>query len=283
MTDEHRMNDGLDKPSPLDEQLVAYLDGELDVEGGRRIEAMLASDASVRRRLQEMQRTWDMLDDLDAAPVGNNFTQSTLEMVAVAAGEDVERSLADAPRRRRRRLFAISGGALAAVLVGFLVVRLVMPDANHQLLEDLPLLLNLDEYRQIDDIQFLRLLHDQSPFGTQKSDAPATTLLVQDESLAQRRQRVESMTDGDKEHLARLQERWATLKGDEREHIQALHDAILHSADAGQLLHVMHRYYEWLQTIPSYRWSDLTGLDPSARLSAVKKLEEERTRNETRS
>ena len=66
-------------------ELVAYLDGELDAESGRRIEALLASDPEVRRRLQSLERTWDLLDELDAAPVGEPFTQTTLEMVAIAA------------------------------------------------------------------------------------------------------------------------------------------------------------------------------------------------------
>ncbi len=78
-------NDSSHPATPPDEQLVAYLDGELDPESSRHIEELLASDAQVRRRLQEMERTWDLLDDLDAAPAGNQLAQSTLEMVAVAA------------------------------------------------------------------------------------------------------------------------------------------------------------------------------------------------------
>ena len=118
-------NDPSNTGSALDEQLVAYLDGELDAESGRRIEALLASDAEVRRRLQSLERTWDLLDELDAAPVGEPFTQTTLEMVAVAAHEDVERERAEAPRRRRRRLLATGGGLLAAAAAGFLAVVLL--------------------------------------------------------------------------------------------------------------------------------------------------------------
>ena len=71
------MNDDLSNgATPLDEQLVAYLDGELDAESSRRIDELLATDAEVRRRLQEMERTWDLLDDLDTAPVGGQFAQT---------------------------------------------------------------------------------------------------------------------------------------------------------------------------------------------------------------
>ncbi len=281
--DETRTNDGFgDKHSPLDELLVAYLDGELDVEGSRRVETMLASDSGVRRRLHEMQRTWDLLDDLDAVPVSGVFTQSTLEMVAVAAGEDLDRSRAAAPRRHRRRLAAIAGSLIVAIAIGFIAVLLATPDPNRQLLQDLPLLLNLDDYRQIDDIAFLRLLRDQTPFGAEKGASPAVAPVWM-ESLAQRRQRVQRMTDAEKEQLARLQDRWASLDGSEQRRVRELHEAILRSPDAGQLLDVMHRYCDWLQTMPSYRWIDLAGGAPAARIEAVnKRLAEERARNDTR-
>ena len=67
-------------------------------ESSRRIEALLASDPEVRRRLQALERTWDLLDELDAAPVGEPFTQTTLEMVAVAARQDVGTRARPRPR-----------------------------------------------------------------------------------------------------------------------------------------------------------------------------------------
>ena len=156
----------------LDEQLVAYLDGELDAESGRRIEALLASDPEVRRRLQSLERTWDLLDQLDTAPVGEPFTHTTLEMVAVAARDDVEHDRAEAPRRRRRRRLAIGGGLLAAAAAGFLAVACLAPDPNRQLLEDLPVLVNFDEYRQVENVEFLRLLRKEGlfPGGRRRAD-----------------------------------------------------------------------------------------------------------------
>ncbi len=54
---------------------------------------------------------------------------------------------------------------------GFFAVVLLMPDPNRQLLEDLPVLENLDEYRQIDDIEFLRMLRDAGLFREAGRDA----------------------------------------------------------------------------------------------------------------
>jgi len=154
----------------LDEQLVAYLDGELDAETIRRIEARLASDAEVRRRLQSLEHTWELLDDLDAAPIGEPFTRTTLEMVAVAAGEDFERSRIEAPRRRRRRRLQILGVFAAAAALGFLGVWRFTPDPNRRLVENLPVLESFEEYRQTGNIAFLRQLRDTTHATRQRRE-----------------------------------------------------------------------------------------------------------------
>jgi len=53
----------------IEEQLVAYLDGELDDADARRIEELLASDAEVRQTLEKLEATWGLLDHLDQAHV----------------------------------------------------------------------------------------------------------------------------------------------------------------------------------------------------------------------
>ena len=49
----------------LREELVAYLDGELDSEQSRKIERRKAVEPNARRMMQELDRTWHMLDALD--------------------------------------------------------------------------------------------------------------------------------------------------------------------------------------------------------------------------
>lgn len=153
------------QPTALEEDLVAYLDGELDDEASRRIERLLASDAKVRAMLQGLDRSWQLLDRLDRASPDEAFARSTLEMVAVAAEEDLQKQQAQLPRRQRIRWLLGGGWILAAGAAGMLAVALLRPSPNRQFLEDLPILENLDQYRQVEDIEFLRLLDREGLFA----------------------------------------------------------------------------------------------------------------------
>ena len=158
-----------DQAAP-DDELVAYLDGELDDEAGRRIEELLAADSTVRQRLQQMEQTWDLLGKLGDAHVDERFTRTTMEMVALAVEEDVQQQQAELPRRRRRQWLVGSSSLLAAGVAGFLAVTLFWPNPDKQLLNDLPVLENLDQYRQIGDIEFLQLLHREGLFAEDIAD-----------------------------------------------------------------------------------------------------------------
>jgi hypothetical protein len=265
--------------APLDEQLVAYLDGELDAESSRRIEELLASDPEVRRRLQVMERTWEMLDQLDEAPVGGKFTETTLEMVAVAARNDVEESLAQAPRRRRRRLWIIGGSLLAALVAGFLVVALQVTYSNRQLLADLPVLENFDEYRQVDSIEFLRLLDKENLFLAEADGASRDVTLKLEIPMPERREHIEKMSSSDKEELVQAQERFADLDAEHQQRLRALHAAIESDPDAARLRRLMQHYGNWTKSLSSYSRAELTELDPAARIEGIKKrLNEEQAR-----
>jgi anti-sigma factor RsiW len=162
-------------PNPLSdedqlrEELVAYLDGELDADQSRRIEQRASEEPEARRILQEFDRTWHLLDEFGGQATSEDFTRTTLTMVAQAASEDAERGKAEAPRRRRRRALWIAAGLISAAAAGFLLTARLAPDPNAQLLEDLPILENYDRYSKIESVDFLRALNKEHLF-TEGSD-----------------------------------------------------------------------------------------------------------------
>jgi anti-sigma factor RsiW len=168
---ESMSHDPANDKGQLREELVAYLDGELNAEQSRQVEQRAAVEPEARRMLQDFDRTWHMLDELDAPPTSEDFTRTTLEMVALAAVNDVENAKAEAPRRRLRAGLWAALGIVGAAAAGFFIVASLLPDPNAQLLQDLPLLENYDQYREVQSIDFLRALNEAKLFAEDADDA----------------------------------------------------------------------------------------------------------------
>lgn len=153
-------------------ELVAYLDGELDAGQTEAVEQRLSRDAEFRRRLHDLQRTWDLLDSLPRIEATESFTQSTLEMVAVKAESEAAAQTQLALRRHWLLQGAVGGGIGAAILAGFLIGRGVWSSPDERLLNDLPVVEHVDEYLLADNIEFLRMLEREGLFHEETRDAP---------------------------------------------------------------------------------------------------------------
>ena len=270
--------------SSLEEQLVAYLDGELDAEAVRRIEERLAAEPEVRAALNRLERTWDLLDELGSTPVGDSFTRTTLEMVTVAAEEDVQQAIAAAPIRRRRRRWLIGGGMLAAAAAGFLAAYLALPNPNRQLLHDLPVLENLEEYCQVDDIKFLRLLEEKGLFP--KEQLPTAEVPVKDnpriESAAplETAAWVEKLPPDKKADLSRKKEVFDKIPPLEQEKLRRLCEEVQKDQDSAELRRIMRDYYEWWKSLPPFSRNALISLSsPQARIERIEQLKQEETKH----
>jgi anti-sigma factor RsiW len=163
------------QPSPLEERLVAYLDGELSDGEVREVEELLAADPKAREALASLEHAWTMLDKASGDSVDEVFTRTTLEMVSVKAAQDLAEHQAEIPRRRRRRWLWGTGVLAASGLAGFLAVALFWPSPNRELLEDLPVLEDLDELQHVfnkedKDLEFLRLLQHHKLFVKDAAD-----------------------------------------------------------------------------------------------------------------
>ncbi|MCS7021358.1 MAG: hypothetical protein NZU63_05985 [Gemmataceae bacterium] len=74
-------SDDADPLDPLDEELVAYLDGELPEEQARQIEQRLAADPQLRRRAILLKKTYELLDYLPRPEASPDFATRTLEKI----------------------------------------------------------------------------------------------------------------------------------------------------------------------------------------------------------
>jgi len=159
------MTDEDDKQlDPVDEELVAYLDGEIDPTGRVRVERRLAEDAGFREKLRRMQQTWEALDLLPRTNAGDAFTSSTMTLVVaeqeVAATQAVEQLKA---QRGQSWWWAAAGTAAAAVL-GFALVYRTLTTEDQALIEDLPAIERVDQLHNIPSVDFLAQLQEEGLF-----------------------------------------------------------------------------------------------------------------------
>ena len=293
-----------DESSTSADDLVAYLDGELDEAASRRIEERLAGDAVYRRQLASLERAWDCLDDLPQATVDESFTRSTIEMVAQVAAEDIEQEQAAIPARRRTGTMLALAAGVAAILVGFFATAALWPDSDAALVGNLPVIENLDVYRQVETIDYLRALsrqvthlelaiapspaEEESPgspsSGTSavKAAANAASPAPQNESPEARRARVEEMSSDEKTRLAAARDRFQALSKDQKQRLRTLHETIERDPQAAELRATLVVYQKWLKLLSPGQQSDLLALAAEPRLEEVKRIAEQQRERRAR-
>jgi anti-sigma factor RsiW len=169
MNNERRSPEASEPPDGQHELLVAYLDGELDAQQTVDIERRLADDPTLRRRLHELQKTWDVLDCLPQASTANTFTKSTIELVTREATREIRRQRGvQRSTWIRRAVFAAL--AFVSLIVGYQLVRAYQTAPTRQLARDLRVIENVDLYRSIDSLEFLKQLEQAGLFVSEELD-----------------------------------------------------------------------------------------------------------------
>ncbi len=162
------MEEFIKSEPPEDEELVAYLDGELEVDRAREIEDLLVRDPGTRSRLNDLERTWDVLDRLPRTEPNDVFTRSTMELVLNDASRGLQRTRA----ARTRRLVATAMIVAAPIIMAagaFWAVRQKQEQPMNDLVRDLHVIRNFEIYSRIPDIRFLEDLRDSGAFSTDDS------------------------------------------------------------------------------------------------------------------
>jgi anti-sigma factor RsiW len=151
--------------------LVAYLDGELDSAGVQQVEERLARDDTYRQMLQELQRSWDLLDDLPQQAADEALTRTTVEMVALQTVDDMAQAQPRLQRRRRWQRVLVVAIGLSGLFCSYWLVRSWLDRPNRQFLEDLPVIERVDLYQYVDNLAFLEALAEEGLFD-EDVDAP---------------------------------------------------------------------------------------------------------------
>lgn len=265
-----------DQSLPADE-LVAYLDGELAVERARQLESQLAGDAGSREQLRQLQQTWDLLDELPRSGWDERLAQSTVEMVAQAAG-----SAAPPGGRPTTRSRLVQGLWAAAILLGtsasgYLLVRAGVQRAHHRLLTELPLIERFDSLRLAGSLDYLEGLQQEHLFGLPlpgdlADELPDDAVDGQPESSAGIAPPGAQLSVPQKLILQQRQQRFEAAERSEQEAARNLLRQMEEHPQAAAMWQLLEQYQQWLEALPARERERLRALTEAERLDEVRRL-----------
>lgn len=154
------------------ENLVAYLDGELNDDDASRVEETLTEQPPIRQEVEKLTRVWELLDLLPEPKASAKFTERTLSAIqtqqAQTDGDEADtRPIATQQRlhwKSRLRKFAMrfAGflGLVAVASAGFNGAFRRDTESMDQLLNDLPVIERLDQYQEAGSLEYLQTLKD---------------------------------------------------------------------------------------------------------------------------
>jgi anti-sigma factor RsiW len=154
----------------IDEEIVAYLDGELDMETAAKVERRLADDPRYNARLNQLQRAWDMLDNLRRSEADDDFVNSTVAMVAVHAEEAAKTQALRAVQRRNFTWLALAAVLALSMATAYVGFQQRLSRDNRQLVRELPLIERVDDYFNVDSFDFVKQLQHENLFSAEVDD-----------------------------------------------------------------------------------------------------------------
>lgn len=131
------------------DNLVAYLDGELDETVTQEIEQVLSVSEVARHEVDMLSRSWDMLNALPTHRASGEFTERTVSSMRAAEDKGPRIPTELLYRNARRGAVLAVWIAILSVCgyVGFAATRHWIPNDSDDLLDDYDVMNNLDKYR----------------------------------------------------------------------------------------------------------------------------------------
>lgn len=269
--------------SPDTDELVAYLDGELSAEASRQVERRLANDADYRRRLTELEQAWSALEALPQTEVADDFARTTIEMVTIAAERDVKAQSATVATGDRRKSYWRLAAGIAVAAAAFMLARMIWPNSNRALVDDLPVIANLDVLSQVGTIEYLRglsKLNFETSLRNESEVSPVVNTSAW-QTPEDRRRWIEALGPQDKAALASKFERFERLAPapQARDDLRRLTVQIAAAPDRAELEQALVNYGAWIERLSPGRQLELREAKTTTdRLKLVERMVEQSDR-----
>ncbi len=260
------------------DNLVAYLDGELEEDTTQYIDQVLAKSEVARHEVEALARTWELLDLLPKPNASENFTERTLTTLKVS---EVRTQITDQPwfvYVRKGAVAVVWIAVLAAsASLGYMATSKWVPNPHEELLADLQLMKNLDVYLEADSMGFVNELQRLGSFSPAVDAKPARELNAGpvptspgESQKAALYETATRLTVSERDLVNRNREVWKKLPIERQLAVRALHNEF--EAASTSTRTTLETYYTWLQTLTLGQRDDLqTAKDVPERIDLVLK------------
>lgn len=148
------------------DQLVVYLDGQLEADQRQEVETSILQDPELQGRLAALQESWDALETLERPDVGDRFTESTVKFVVTSE----LKSKKNRPWAKYFRYGLIGVASCFCLLIGYQATQFYRTADQRQFYQDYSLIEKLDLYQGAGDFEFLVQLKDEDFFPQGETD-----------------------------------------------------------------------------------------------------------------
>ncbi|MDR1491488.1 MAG: hypothetical protein LBT05_02010 [Planctomycetaceae bacterium] len=158
------------KTEPDEELLIAYLDGELDSKNVRLTEDRLSQESELREKMTVLEQTWNLLDSLEIVPVDKTLVRSTLEVVALTIEKELHEGEKNFEQRKIPDFLITLAIVLLCGVIGYQIMSLYRLSVDRQILNDTPIIQQMNIYKEIGNFDFLKELAKERVFDSPLSD-----------------------------------------------------------------------------------------------------------------
>jgi hypothetical protein len=239
---------------PIDEEIVAYLDGELAPEARAAFERRLADDPKLRARVDAERDAWNALSLLDVDAPNERLPDAVVERLDDETQTELLALTAALRRRRAFRALWIGSTALLLAALGFVVFSSLFPDVQTRRERDFRVVERLAQLEIVGDFDYLTALDASGLFD---APPPPPNAPRPEPPFPGPAPNADEASSKSFEELSqdrvfyRLQQKFERLDSATQERRRALYRQIVAAPNADALWRLLDRYCAWFSDVPS--------------------------------
>ena len=220
----------------IDEQLTAYLDGELSPAEAAALETSLVDDERLRIRLAELRQAYDLLDEVPETPHNQRFTKSTLELVikdlSVTPKQPQSNQTAVSPKpfakpTSKRAWPTLLGLIVVCAVTGAVIASVVATIETRRQLQELGLVAGIHGLKDVNEVSVaVKLSQEKELMAVLKQHFADKLVPAPPDSIEQRKSWVQSLTQKQVSRLDDGREKIGKLSREERTRLAAIENEI---------------------------------------------------------